>query len=49
MVFEGSLSAGVLLGEHVNRQNFRPAQSLVESGEMKKLSQLLDSFASATH
>ena len=50
MVFEGSLSAGVLIGVNMLiGKIFRPAQSLVEfPGEMKKLSQLLDSFASAT-
>ena len=50
MVFEGSLSAGVLIGVNMLiGKIFRPAQSLVEfPGEMKKLSQLLDTFASAT-
>ena len=50
MVFEGSLSAGVLIGVNMLiGKIFRPAQSLVEfPGEMKKLSQLLETFASAT-
>jgi ABC-type bacteriocin/lantibiotic exporter with double-glycine peptidase domain len=49
MVFDGSLSAGVLIGVNMLiGKIFRPAQSLVEfPGEMKKLSQVLDSFASA--
>ena len=43
MVFDGSLSAGVLIGVNMLiGKIFRPAQSLVEfPGEMKKLSQLL--------
>ena len=50
MVFDGSLSAGVLIGVNMLiGKIFRPAQSLVEfPGEMKKLSQLLGSFASAS-
>ena len=50
MVFDGALSAGVLIGVNMLiGKIFRPAQSLVEfPGEMKKLSSMLDSFASAS-
>ena len=49
MVFDGALSAGVLIGVNMLiGKIFRPAQSLVEfPGEMKKLSSMLDAFASA--
>ena len=45
MVFDGDLSAGVLIGVNMLIGKFSSAQSLVR--KMKKLSQLLDSFASA--
>ena len=50
LVFEGSLSAGVLIGVNMLiGKIFRPAQSLVEfPGEIKKLSNLLSAFASAS-
>jgi ATP-binding cassette subfamily B protein len=50
LVFEGSLSAGVLIGVNMLiGKIFRPAQSLVEfPGEIKKLSNILNAFASAS-
>ena len=49
LVFEGSLSAGVLIGVNMLiGKIFRPAQSIVEfPGEMKKLSKMLEVFSSA--
>ena len=48
LVFEGSLSAGVLIGVNMLiGKIFRPAQSIVEfPGEMKTLSSMLEPFAS---
>ncbi len=50
LVFEGSLSAGVLIGVNMLiGKIFRPAQSIVEfPGEVKKLSNILNAFASAS-
>ena len=50
LVFDGSLSAGVLIGVNMLiGKIFRPAQSLVEfPGEVKKLSKMLSAFASAS-
>ena len=50
LVFDGSLSAGVLIGVNMLiGKIFRPAQSIVEfPGEMKTLSSLLEPFAATS-
>ena len=50
LVFEGSLSAGVLIGVNMLiGKIFRPAQSIVEfPGELRKFSNMLTAFASAS-